>query len=323
MTVGMTGASGVVGGAVLRHLSEEGRPVRALVRSDEGARKVSRLDGEPVWGDIEDYPSLVAAFEGCEVVYHVAGINEMCSRRPDTMYRANVDGTRNVLRACAAAGVRRLVHTSSAVTIGEPKGAVGDESTPHRGRYLSHYERSKHHAERVVLGEKTPVEVVCVNPSSVQGPGRVGGTAKIILGVLRGRLGVLIESDVSLVDIDDCARGHLLAAVDGISGSRYILSGYTASVSAAVQLAAESLGRAVSVRMLPVPVVRLGAAAVAAGATVTRRRPPVCPEMIRVLAHGHRYDGSEATRALGLEYTPPAVMVERLVRWFEAEGLLS
>ncbi|CAN5788730.1 NAD-dependent epimerase/dehydratase family protein [soil metagenome] len=323
MTVGMTGASGVVGGAVLRHLTAAGREVRAVVRSDESAATVDRLGGEPVRGNILDFSSLRAAFAGCEVVYHVAGLNQMCSRDPSGMYRANVDGTRNVLRACEATGVVRLVHTSSAVTIGEQAGVVGDESTPHRGHYLSHYERSKHHAEQVVLTEPGTVEVVCVNPSSVQGPGRASGTAKIILDVLRGRLPVLVDSEVSLVDIDDCARGHLQAASRGRPGSRYILSGYTARASEAIDLAAGVVGRSVRVRMLPVPVVRAGAAVVAVGARIARRRPPVCPEMVRVLAHGHRYDGSEATRSLGLDYTSPQVMVERLVRWFESEGLLK
>ena len=313
----------MVGRSLVRHLLESGVHVRALARTPAAGSVVAGLGADPVEGDLLRPDTLAAAFDGCDVVFNVAGVNELCPEDPEWMYRVNVDGARNVLRACARAGVRRLVHTSSAVTVGERRGVLADESTAHRGRYLSAYERSKHHAERVVLGERAPVEVVCVNPSSVQGPGRSEGTGRIVLDVLAGRLPFLIDAPVSMVDIDDCARAHLLTAERGAPGSRYLVSGFTTSVSAAVGMAAEALGRPVRTRIVPV-------APVAAGVWVADRvgrlvgwRPPVCPEMIRVAAHGHRYDGSRATRELGLSYTPAAITIERLVGWFRAEGLLT
>ncbi|MGH8911476.1 MAG: NAD-dependent epimerase/dehydratase family protein [Acidimicrobiia bacterium] len=318
----LTGGSGVVGSAVLRHLVAAGEQVRALARSSSSAGAVAARGATAVSGDILDHQALIETFSGCDLVYHVAGVNEMCSRNPERMYRVNVDGSRAVLRACAAAGVKRLVYTSSAVTIGEPAGVIATEKTTHRGSYLSAYERSKHHAERAVLSETTPVEVVTVNPSSVQGPGRSSGTGEIILRVLSGRLPVLVESTVSIVDIDDCARGHLLAGQNGSPGERYLLSGFTTSVSAAVSLAAEALGREVDVKLLPTWLAGLGAAAVEAGARLRRQRPRLCREMIRVVAHGHSYDGSRATRELGLEYTAPDETLRRLVEWFVAEDLL-
>lgn len=322
MRVAVTGGSGVVGGAVLRHLVDGGHEVAAVARSDRAAEAVGRTGATPMRGEVTDHAAMTAAFSGCEIVYHVAGRNEMCSPDPAAMYRINVDGTRTVLRACAEAGVRRMVLTSSANTIGEVKGTVAREDTPHRGHYLSHYERSKHHAEQVALTEDTPVEVVAVNPSSVQGPGRATGTGRLILQVLRGRLPVLIQSDVTLVDIDDCARGHLLAAERGRPGERYLLSGFTLSVSEAVDMAAGILGRAVTTRMLPIPVAWVGAAALAGVARLTRRQASFCPEMVRVIAHGHRHDGSKATRDLGLEYTPAQETIARMVEWFRSEGLL-
>lgn len=322
MTVALTGGTGVVGAAVLRHLVEAGEEVRALARSSRSATVVSENGARAVSGDIMDHGALVEAFSGCEVVFHVAGVNEMCSRNPEHMYRVNVDGSRAVLRASAAAGVRRLVYTSSAVTIGEGAGVVASENTPHRGSYLSAYERSKHHAERAMMGEKTPVEVVAVNPSSVQGPGRSSGTGEIILRVLGGRMPVLVESQVSIVDIDDCARGHLLAAQRGVPGERYLLSGFTTNVSAAVSMAAEEMGREIHARLMPMWVAGLGARGVEAIARLRRRRPELCLEMIRVISHGHSYDGSRAHRELGLDYTAPHETIRRLVEWFRAEGLL-
>lgn len=320
--VAVTGGTGIVGSALLGRLAAEGDEVVALARSESAAEKVKSLDATVATGDVMDPDSLREAFFGCEVVYHVAGINEMCSLDPERMYRVNVDGTRNVLRACRAAGVRRMVLTSSAAAIGEEKGEVATESTPHRGRYLSEYEKSKHHAEQLAFAEAGDLEIVAVNPSSVQGPGRATGTGKIILQVLQGKLPLLIESQVSMIDIDDCARGHLLAARHGTPGERYLLSGFTTSVSGAVAMAGEELGREVKVRMLPIPLAWAGAAVIGAVGRVRGKRPPFCPEMIRVVSHGHLHDGSRATRELGLDYTPARDTIARMVEWFRSQGLL-
>lgn len=322
MKVAVTGGSGVVGTALVRHLVAEGDQVAALARSPQSAAAVEAMGATALGGDIMDPGSLKDAFSGCEVIYHVAGINEMCSLDPDRMHRVNVVGTRNVVRACRAAGVRRMVLTSSAAAIGEEKGEVATESTPHRGHYLSEYEKSKHHSERLAFAEAGELEVVAVNPSSVQGPGRATGTGKIILQVLTGKLPLLIESQVSMIDIDDCARGHLLAARHGTPGERYLLSGFTTSVSGAVAMAGEVLGREVNVRMLPLPVAWAGAAVIGAIGRVRGKRPPFCPEMIRVVSHGHLHDGSRATRELGLTYTPARETITRMVDWFRSEGLL-
>lgn len=322
MKVAVTGGSGVVGTALVCHLVAEGDQVAALARSPQSAAAVEAMGATALGGDIMDPGSLKDAFSGCEVIYHVAGINEMCSLDPDRMHRVNVVGTRNVVRACRAAGVRRMVLTSSAAAIGEEKGEVATESTPHRGHYLSEYEKSKHHSERLAFAEAGELEVVAVNPSSVQGPGRATGTGKIILQVLTGKLPLLIESQVSMIDIDDCARGHLLAARHGTPGERYLLSGFTTSVSGAVAMAGEVLGREVNVRMLPLPVAWAGAAVIGAIGRVRGKRPPFCPEMIRVVSHGHLHDGSRATRELGLTYTPARETITRMVDWFRSEGLL-
>lgn len=323
MTVAVTGGSGVVGTALIRHLVESGERVVALSRSIESDRALSSGGVEPRRGDILDHGSLVAAFSGSEIVFHVAGVNEMCLRDPSPMYRANVDGTRTVLRACAAAGARRLVYTSSAVVIGEALGAVGDEKTPHRGYFLSHYEESKFQAEQALFQEHAGVEVVAVNPSSVQGPGRATGTGKIIVDVLSGRLRFLADSTISIVDIDDCARGHIAAARRGVAGDRYILSGFTTTVAGAVDAAATALGRPVEPRLVPVAAVRSAATVAEVAFRAMRRRPPVCREMARVLAHGHRYDGSKATRDLGLVYTPAKESLGRMVAWFVETGLVA
>lgn len=304
--------------AVTRHLLNGGAEVRALVRP---GRELA--DGiEPALGDVLDYESLLAACSGAEVVYHLAGVNRMCDPHPEEMYRVNVDGSRNVVRACRAARVRRLVYTSSAAALGEPRGSVGNEETVHRGYFHSHYERSKYQGEQLVMAEATDLDVVIVNPSSVQGAGRATGTGKLILDVINGRLPILVDTRLSIVDIDDCARGHLLAAVKGTKGRRYVLNSFSISMREAVGLIEGVVGRAVGVRYLPAQVATAAAALAWLPFRVSGRQARLCPEMVRTLRHGHTYDGSRATKELGLVYTPAEATLHRLVEWARREGLL-
>jgi dihydroflavonol-4-reductase len=276
---------------------------------------------EAAVGDLLDYRSLLAAVDGCEMVFHLAGANRMCDPHPETIYQVNVEGTRNVVRACRAAGVARLVYTSSAATIGEPAGSVGNEETVHRGRFLSHYERSKYQAEQVVTTEAADLDYVILNPSSVQGPGRATGTGRLILDAVDGRLPFLVDVPVSIVDIDDCARGHLLAATSGEKGRRYLLNSFSLSMREAIEILEGVVGRRLRIAFLPGPLL-MGAAVGAYPLRLMRRPFRLCPEMVRTLLHGHVYDGGRATRELGLTYTPAANTLSRLIEWAASRGLL-
>lgn len=322
MSVVVTGGSGVVGVALVRRLVSDGEPVSVLCRSEGSASVVRSLGAEPLAGDILDLSSLRVAFSGADLIYHVAGLNTMCPDDPGELERVNVLGSQNVVRAADIAGCRRVVYTSSAATIGEPAGTVGTEETPHRGWYLSAYERSKHLAERAVFAMTTDVEVVSVNPSSVQGPGRATGTGALILDLLLGRLPGLVDTRLSIVDIDDCARGHVAAAQHGVPGERYLLNSFTMTMREAVEMLGGVVDRELEVRWLPGWAATTGAAAVEFAGRITRNTPKVCREMVRTLRHGHAYDGSRATRDLGIEYTAPEQTLSRLVDWFRAEGLL-
>jgi dihydroflavonol-4-reductase len=321
----VTGGSGVVGRALVERLVAGGDEVVALARSRPAEETVRSLGAQPVRGDIFDEDALASGMSGCSVIYNVAGVNTLCVEDPEPMLRANVDGPPVVVRAAARAGVGRFVHTSSAATIGEASGVVGREDTPHRGWYLSTYERSKTEGERAVFeaGRDAGVDVVCVNPSSVQGPGRSGGTARFLLAYLDGRLKVFVPTNVSLVDIADCAEGHVLAAQHGVAGERYLLNGIALSITEALALAGEVAGVHGRPRLVPRQVAVAGAWVVEHGSRLARRKPPVCREMVRTLLHGHIYDGSRAERDLGLRYTAPRDTLRKTVDWARAEGLLS
>jgi dihydroflavonol-4-reductase len=257
------------------------------------------------------------------VVFHVAGYNEMCLADPSMLYRVNVDGARNTLRAAAAVGVRRLVHTSSATTLGEEGGSKGDEWSPHRGWFLSNYERSKYQAEQALLFEQTAVEVVVVNPSSVQGPGRASGTGQLFVDLINGQIPAVVDSRFSIVDIDDCARGHIQAEANGVAGERYVLSGFTLSTDEAISLLEDLTGLQLRLLRLPAGLAKGAAAMVELGSRALHRHPRVCREMVRVMSFGHSYDGSRATRDLELEYTPAQQTFRRTIEWFVEEGLVT
>jgi len=236
----VTGGSGVIGGALIARLVERGDEVLALARSDAAVATVQKRGARPVRGDALDAEALARGMDGCALAFHVAGVNALCVKDPSAMRRVNVDGAVLAVQAAKRAGVPRLVHTSSAATVGEEPGAIGNEDTTHRGWFLSTYEQTKTEGERAALAAAAEIgqDVVSVNPSSVQGPGRASGTGRILLAFLDGRLRVFVQTYVSMVDIGDCIEGHLLAAERGRPGERYLLNGMTLTISEALALAA-------------------------------------------------------------------------------------
>jgi len=324
MTVFVTGGSGLVGGALVARLIHRGDDVVALARSDEAAAKLEAKGARTVRGDILDEAAMTEGMRGSDLLYHVAGINTFCPTDPAALFHANVRGAEIAVRAAKAAGVRRIVLTSSAATLGEEGGTVGTEKSPHRGSYMSVYERSKHEGEVAALAaaKNAGIELVAVLPSSVQGPGRAGGTGRILIAYLNGKLKAFVDTRISLVDIDDTIEAHVLAAERGKPGERYLISGATITSLEALDIVSGIGGVRHDVRLLPAPVARVVGAAVEAGFRVRGKKPPVCREMIRTLLHGHNYDGSYAAAELGLSYTPVEDTLRRTIEWARSEGLV-
>jgi dihydroflavonol-4-reductase len=322
LKVAVTGGSGVVGSAVIRHLVAAGHEVRALARSARSSAKLSDQGAAVIHGDVLDGDSVARLVKGAERVFHVAGVNELCPRNPSEMWRVNVDAAMGVVEESARADVTRLIHTSSAVTLGAERGMIGSETSKHRGHFLSEYERSKTVAERLVLDFGRSIQVVSVNPSSVQGPGRSTGTGALLLAVARGNLPLLVDADISLVDIDDCARGHLLAADHGNPGERYVLSGASLTVRDAIRMLRRHMPTTRSPWFISPSVLRAVGPLTDLAFRAVGKQSPLCAESARVLLHGHRYDGSRATRDLGLDYTQVEKTFARTVEWFLAAGLI-
>ena len=318
----VTGASGFIGGALTARLVGRGDHVVGLARSDTAAERVAARGAEVARGDLLDADSLAAGMGGCDVAYHVAGVNSHCPSDPGLLMKVNIGGAESAVRAAARAGIPRVVYTFSAASLGEPAGTIGTEDCAHRGSYLSTYDRSKHEGERNVFAAaaNAGVEVVAVNPSSVQGPPRTGGNGAIIIAYLNGRLPAFVDTHVSVVDIEDCVTGHLLAAEHGESGRRYVLNGATLHSLEALELVSELSGVRDRVRIVPRALARSAVALLEAVYRARGRTPSLCRARMRTIIHGHRYDGSRATRELGLSYTPVAETFARTIEWAVAEG---
>jgi dihydroflavonol-4-reductase len=318
----VTGGTGFVGGLLLTRLVAEGRQVRALIRRPADREQLPDPRVELALGDLRDEDSLARAADGCAVVYHLAGMNQLCLPDPAPLYLVNVEGTRRMLQAARRAGVRRVVHTSSAATLGGDGTRVVDESAGPPEEFTSHYARSKFEAEQLALAFDG-VEVVAVNPSSVQGPGRTTGTAKVFIGYLNGRLPFDLPARFGLCYTEDCVNGHLLAEAKGRPGQRYVLNTATVTNTEAIDLIAVIAGLADRPRTLPLPLAMAAAAGAEALARLSGRPPRLCREFVRTAGHPHLYDGSRAERELGLRYTNLRAAMEATVHWYVQQGLVN
>ena len=224
----VTGATGFVGGAVVRALVKRGIDVRVLARAGADLQNIQNLTVERVEGDLRDQASLRSSLTGCQQLYHVAAHYALWAKDPSIFYDVNVTGTKNLLEAARDVGTERIVYCSTIGAIGlPPGGGLGTEETPVSLEQMAgHYKRSKYLAEQEVLKlAKAGLPVVIVNPSAPVGAGDVKPTptGQVIVDFMKGRMPAYIETGMNIVDVDDVAAGHLLAMQKGRIGERYIL----------------------------------------------------------------------------------------------------
>lgn len=321
----LTGGSGLVGGHLLKRLVASGKSVTALVRSEAAEGTVVGLGAIPARADLLDAESLTRAMAGAATVFHVAGVNDACPRDAAAMDRINIKGTRAVVAAAAEASVSRVVYTSSAAAIGEHSGTIGRETTPHSGVFPSPYARSKYLAELAAFDEAElrGVDLVAVLPSSVQGPGRAGGSAGILVRILNAHRPILVDTHVSIVDIEDCITGHIAAAERGEPGERYLLSSAAIDVKDAVDVARSVTGRTITPRWVSSRIVKAVGIPLAYIASRVRPSSGICPALVRTLLHGHRFDAARAESALNMDFWPASDTLARTVEWFVSEGLIA
>ncbi|MEO8467091.1 MAG: hopanoid-associated sugar epimerase [Gammaproteobacteria bacterium] len=319
----VTGANGFLGAAVLRALLAAGERVRAFVRAGSDRRNLAGLDVEIAEGDLTDRASLDAAMPGCAGVYHVAADYRLWVADSKPMYRTNIEGSINVLEAAAAASVPRVVYTSSVAVLGINKDRTpADEETPVTAeQMIGHYKRSKFLAEQAVRARarELKLEVVTVNPSTPIGPGDVKPTptGRILLDAAAGRMPAFVDTGLNLVDVDDCARGHLLAFAVGVPGERYILGGEDFTLRQILETVAAKVGRRPTTIRLPHWFVYPIAIAAEAAALVTRNEPRVTLDGVRMSTKHMYFSSRKAERELGYRWRDPRLAIAAAVDWFK------
>ena len=329
--VAVTGATGFIGSAVVRALLSRDADVTAVCEPGADAANLAGLEVRRIDADIRDPGALAEALRGARLVFHVAALYRFWALDPRDFYRINVDGTRNVLEQARAGGSERVVYTSSVGTIGlENVAARGpaDETEPARIDHLfGWYKQSKYVAEHEVLraaAEGLPVTLVL--PTTPLGPGDRGPTptGRIVLEFLNGRMPGWYDTTLNVVDVDDVATGHLLAAERGLIGRSYVVGGENLSLHQVLSELARETG-------LPTPWLRVprAAALFAAAASelvegrLLRREPHVPLEGTRMAATEMAFSDARARRELGYRSRPAAQAIARSARFFIDSGYVS
>ncbi|MEW6658342.1 MAG: hopanoid-associated sugar epimerase [Thermodesulfobacteriota bacterium] len=323
----VTGGTGFVGRAVVTELLNRGREVRVLARNPEHPA-LSGLAVEVAAGDLRDAPSLERAVQGCQSVFHVAADYRLWVPDPAVMYAINVEGTRSLLAAAAAAGVARIVYTSTVGALGNPgDGTQGNEETlVSLGEMVGHYKRSKFLAEQVALDfAQKGLPVVVVNPSTPVGPwdSRPTPTGQMLVDFLKGRMPAYLETGLNLVHVQDVARGHLLAEEKGRVGEKYILGHENLSLSRIFQMLGE-------IANLPAPRVKLPYWPVLGLAYLnefwakylSRGIPRMTVTAVRMAKKFMYFDNTKAVKYLGWTLTPVRRALEEAVEWFRGRSYI-
>ena len=317
----VTGGTGFVGRAVVTALINDGRQVRVLARNPQHPA-LDGLEVELALGDLRDTLSLKKAIKGCHRLFHVAADYRLWVPEPQEMYGTNVDGTRNLLAAAAAAGVEKAVYTSTVGALGNPgDGRPGTEETPvSLAEMVGHYKRSKFLAEQAALDfAREGLPLVVVNPSTPVGPWdwRPTPTGQMIVDYLQGRMPAYLETGLNVVHVKDVARGHLLAAEKGRVGEKYILGHENLSLSQILQMLGQISGRpAPKVKLPYVPVLALAYASEFWARHVSHGSPRLNVTAVR-MAHKYMYfDSSKAMQELGYAPSPVRQALNEAVEWF-------
>jgi dihydroflavonol-4-reductase len=324
--IAVTGASGLLGGNLVRELLKRGQHVRALIHQDQ--RGVSGLDVELVSADLNDPPSLERAFAGVDVVYHLASLISLSMNSWDDVYRVNVLGTRNVVDACLRSGVKRLVHVSSTHSRQpEPFGQILDEDRPLvTDPALPPYDRSKALGEiEIQKGIERGLDAVIIIPSGILGPYdfRPSLLGESLQLMQRGGVPVLVTGGYNWVDARDVAAGAICAAERAQAGSRYILSGHWHSIHEVAALAAKISGTRAPHLVIPVRLAELALPIMERLATIRGSQPLYTHAMLSALKSNQHISYARATRDLGYQPRPFLETLTDTLNWFKTQRTSS
>lgn len=328
MKVLVTGATGFIGSHVTRMLLEDGHDVRAFVQPGAPTTNIDALDVERVEGDLRDPDALKRSLKGCRELYHLAAIYQLWLPRPALMYEVNVEGTRALMNAALASKtLEKVVHTSSIAAVGKrPGDEPADETTSFDvWDRANDYILSKYISELEVLDfVRKGLPAVIVNPAFPFGRGDIAPTptGEIIINTIKRVIPGYMHGGFNAVDVEDVARGHLLAAEKGRIGERYILGGENVTYRAFAKLVSEIAGVWIPDVKLPTGAIRATVSASERIAKLTGRKPLATLKSFEYASQYVYFDCTKVRKELGLPQTPLRTAIEKAVAWFRERGMV-
>jgi dihydroflavonol-4-reductase len=326
MKVFLTGATGFVGHHVAKALAGEGAELRLLTRKSSNLSNLEGIKGDTHVGDLSHPESLKPALEHCDAVVHVAADYRLWIPDPAAMYRANVEGTRELLRMAGEAGVQRFVYTSSVATMHfRADGMVINEETPVSiADMVGHYKRSKFMAEQVAIeAAKAGQQVIILNPTTPIGPNdrKPTPTGRIFVDFLNGKFPAYVDTGLNLVDVSEVARTHVQALVKGPRGRRYILGGENLTLK-------QILDKMSAITGIPSPTVKIPFAVAATYAffeewitgRIRGKEPRATLEEVRMGRKKMFASSARAEQELGFRIMPVYPAMRAAIEWFRANG---
>ncbi len=326
MKIFVTGATGFVGHHVAKALAEQGADLRFLVRKSSKLANLEGIAGETVVGDLAEAESYAPALHGCDAVMHVAADYRLWIRDPDAMYRANVDGTRDLLKAARQANVRRVVYTSSVATMAfRTDGIIVNEETPVTIEdMVGHYKRSKFLAEQqAIAAAEDGQQVMILNPTTPIGPNdsKPTPTGRIFVDFLNHKFPAYVDTGLNLVDVAEVARIHVAALEMGKPGRRYILGGENLTLK-------QILDKMSAITGIPSPKTKIpfGVAATYAffeeliTGRIRGKEPRATLEEVRMGRKKMFASSARAQQELGFRILPVYPAMRAAIEWFRANG---
>ncbi len=326
MRIFVTGATGFVGHHVACALAANGADLRLLVRKTSNLANLEGIRGETWLGDLAEPESLRPALEGCDAVVHVAADYRLWIRDPKAMYRANVDGTRDLLRLAREAGVRRFVYTSSVATMHfRTDGLIINEDTPvSLADMVGHYKRSKFLAEQqAIAAAQDGQQVIILNPTTPIGPNdaKPTPTGRIFVDFLNGKFPAYVDTGLNLVDVAEVARAHVLALTKGKPGRRYILGGENLTLK-------QILYKMAAITGIPSPTMKIPFVVAETYAffeewitgRIRGKEPRATLEEVRMGRKKMFASSARAQQELGFRIVPVYPAMRAAIDWFRANG---
>jgi len=321
-TVFLTGASGFLGGHLLRELLASGAEVKALSRRPESDAMIARLGGTPVRADVTDADSLRTSMQGVDAVFHAAADTNTWAPNNAAQTRTNVGGVQNLLAAAKAVGVSSFMHTSSVSAYSHLVHATLREDVPQRGLdSWINYERTKFLAEKAVRDSGLPF--VIFQPSHILGPGDRQNWSQLIMLIDQNKLPGAPPGLGAFADVREIAKAQVRAWQRGKFGEAFLLGGQHASFVELIAKIGRQLDRKVPKRAMPIWLLMVYARLLDGVSRITGKEPDITPESATFTCHELRVDSGKAIRELDYRETDLDALLADTIAWLRGEGLLQ